>query len=559
MMRSMWSAVAGLKTHQLEMDVIGNNIANVNTTAYKSQATGFADVLYQTVKNGTGAGQALASTNAAQVGLGSKVSAVYTNITKQGSMQTTDNILDLMITGDSFFTIASPSGEELYTRDGTMDIDANGHLVMRSNGYYVKYNVGVGMIGNGEAPSIICDETKTIPGSATTASYWKGNIDRDDPDLVDGRNISLEVYGNDGKTYTLKFTVTDNADDKNNTYQVKLDQVLDEDGNTVSGGYGADLLFTYKLNDGTLEGVTEQGRMIVSVVDNTITCDHILYPFPTIPRTITGADGKSYEVDFAVKEQDEGYSVVMNSITDSTGRKISLYDEITTLQYDPVTGQLIQAGEGGSTFTYEFESPVDETTGEKIVDWEIGPIAFDFTGSHITVPGSKEFTFNFTGDAAAIGPLTVDFSNTTNYASPNGVSRSSVYAYKGDTKGLNMGYPEGDMTGVFFTDDGSIYAKYSNGQDRLLMQISFARFANAMGLEKAGDNLYSASLNSGAPQYGYVTENGGYLSSGVVESSNVDLAKEFTDMITTQRGFQANSRVITTSDEMLQILKGLKR
>ena len=122
-----------------------------------------------------------------------------------------------------------------------------------------------------------------------------------------------------------------------------------------------------------------------------------------------------------------------------------------------------------------------------------------------------------------------------------------------------MGYPEGDMTGVFFTDDGSIYAKYSNGQDRLLMQISFARFANAMGLEKAGDNLYSASLNSGAPRYGYVTENGGYLSSGVVESSNVDLAKEFTDMITTQRGFQANSRVITTSDEMLQILKGLKR
>ncbi|MBQ6415103.1 MAG: flagellar hook-basal body complex protein, partial [Butyrivibrio sp.] len=113
--------------------------------------------------------------------------------------------------------------------------------------------------------------------------------------------------------------------------------------------------------------------------------------------------------------------------------------------------------------------------------------------------------------------------------------------------------------GISFGTDGSVYGTYSNGQTIKKAQIAVAEFANAMGLEKAGENLYSASLNSGAPRYGYVTENGGYLSSGVVESSNVDLAKEFTDMITTQRGFQANSRVITTSDEMLQILKGLKR
>ena len=102
MMRSMWSAVAGLKTHQLEMDVIGNNIANVNTTAYKSQATGFQDVLYQTVKEGTGAGQRVAATNIAQVGLGSKLGSVYTNIAAQGSAITTNNVMDLMITSLSF-------------------------------------------------------------------------------------------------------------------------------------------------------------------------------------------------------------------------------------------------------------------------------------------------------------------------------------------------------------------------------------------------------------------------------------------------------------------------
>ncbi|WP_022764056.1 flagellar hook protein FlgE [Butyrivibrio sp. XPD2006] len=558
MMRSMWSAVAGLKTHQLEMDVIGNNIANVNTTAYKSQATGFADILYQTVKNGTGAGQALASTNAAQVGLGSKVSSVYTNITKTGSMQTTDNVLDLMITGDAFFTISGTSGEELYTRDGTMDIDANGNLVMRSTGYYVKHNVGVGLVGNGLARSLICDETKTMPGTATTASFWKGNIDRDDTDLIEGKNLALEVYGNDGETYTLKFTVTDNADGNENTYQVLLNQIVDKDGNTVSGNNEHKLLFNYNPSDGTLDGIIDMSRMKVSVENNAIVANDIVYPFPTIERTVNGADGNPYIVDFGIYEDGDGFLVKVNHVTDTNGYTVDVADEGTRLEYDPVTGLLVRAGEGGSTFTYEFQSPVDET-GEKLVDWEVGPVAFDFSGSHVSIADATSYTFTFNGDASVIGPLTVDFSNTTNYASPNGAGRSSIYAYKGDTRGLNQGYPDGDMTGIFFTDDGSIYGKYSNGQDQLLMQISFARFPNAMGLEKAGNNLYSASLNSGDPMYYYVTENGGYLSSGVLESSNVDLAKEFTDMITTQRGFQANSRVITTSDEMLQILKGLKR
>lgn len=122
-----------------------------------------------------------------------------------------------------------------------------------------------------------------------------------------------------------------------------------------------------------------------------------------------------------------------------------------------------------------------------------------------------------------------------------------------------MGYASGDLTGISFGTDGSIYGRYSNGQTIKKGQIAVAEFANAMGLEKVGDNLYQASLNSGLARVQDITIDGGYMNSGVLEGSNIDLAKEFTDMITTQRGFQANSRVITTSDEMLQILKGLKR
>lgn len=122
-----------------------------------------------------------------------------------------------------------------------------------------------------------------------------------------------------------------------------------------------------------------------------------------------------------------------------------------------------------------------------------------------------------------------------------------------------MGYAAGDLTGVSFGTDGSIFGTYSNGQTIKKGQIAVAEFANAMGLEKVGNNLYQASLNSGEARVQDITVDGGYMNSGVLEGSNIDLAKEFTDMITTQRGFQANSRVITTSDEMLQILKGLKR
>jgi flagellar hook protein FlgE len=158
-----------------------------------------------------------------------------------------------------------------------------------------------------------------------------------------------------------------------------------------------------------------------------------------------------------------------------------------------------------------------------------------------------------------IGPLNIDMSHSTNYASAMSGHASTITVYRGDDEGLNKGYANGDMTGLSVTDNGSVFAKYSNGQEVKIAQIAVAEFSNAMGLELVGNNLYAESLNSGNPMIMDITSDGGYFSSGVLESSNVDLAKEFTDMITTQRGFQANSRVITTSDELLQIIKGLKR
>ena len=149
-------------------------------------------------------------------------------------------------------------------------------------------------------------------------------------------------------------------------------------------------------------------------------------------------------------------------------------------------------------------------------------------------------------------------STTTMYAASG---KCTVTSVRGDLDGLGAGKAAGTLSGVSIGEDGKITATYDNGDTKLLGQISVASFANASGLEKVGDSLYQTTANSGTfdgigkdP-----TSGGGSISQGVLEMSNVDLSSEFTEMITTQRGFQANSRIITTSDTLLEELVNLKR
>ncbi|MBP3824524.1 MAG: flagellar hook-basal body complex protein, partial [Butyrivibrio sp.] len=173
------------------------------------------------------------------------------------------------------------------------------------------------------------------------------------------------------------------------------------------------------------------------------------------------------------------------------------------------------------------------------------------------IPGLEAFGYQKgTNDDGVAGHMTIDFSTVTNY---NTSGSSTIKAVKGDKKSLNTGRAVGEMNGVNVSTDGQIFATYSNGQTKLLGQIASAEFANASGLAKEGDNLYSSTLNSGEATIQDITTDGGYMNTGVLEMSNVDLSREFTEMITTQRGFQANSRIITVSDTLLEELTNLKR
>ena len=148
------------------------------------------------------------------------------------------------------------------------------------------------------------------------------------------------------------------------------------------------------------------------------------------------------------------------------------------------------------------------------------------------------------------------------FRSLNNNNSSTITPLRGDAEGNGAGRKVGGMSGISIQKDGKIFATYDNGMRKLVGQIAVATFANASGLAKEGDNLYSATQNSGDfDGIGQdITDDGtGYMNTGVLEMSNVDLASEFTEMITTQRGFQANSRIITVSDTLLEELTNLKR
>ena len=186
-------------------------------------------------------------------------------------------------------------------------------------------------------------------------------------------------------------------------------------------------------------------------------------------------------------------------------------------------------------------------------------LTYDVSTGAISSPTTKicmDFTNDVDTKQSAFTDVSIDLSTTTNVSTSGSCTLS---ASKGDSENNNTGRKMGTMTGVTISTDGKINASYSNGQTRLLGQVAVAEFANASGLEKEGDNLYSSTLNSGDATLQDVTEDGGSISTGVLEMSNVDLSQEFTNMITAQRGFQANSRIITVSDTLLEELTNLKR
>lgn len=568
MMRSLYSGVAGLKTHQIRMDVIGNNIANVNTTAYKSSSMTFSELMSQTTQKASGANATtgVGGTNAKQIGLGVKAGAINTAITTQGSAQSTGNPFDIMITGDNFFVVSNGS-ENFFTRDGSFYVDGAGNLAMTSTGYNV---MGWGVdktTGNIKqdtvtALRIMSSANMTYPPEATTKANISGILDQNDKDVTsaNGKTVNLNFFDARGYSYTAKFTFKQSGGDKTNEYSLELNKILDSTGKEmdISG-----ITFGEKNLEQTLSSKLSLNTDSYKWDDATKT----LQTTATPPETVAALD-KIFKNGALITDKDKAEEVQKNldAIAKAYGYEGST-DEFLKLYTTGKAGQV--------TVQKMLENMSQNMTGDDILpkakNEELTMTGRKFDGAKVVFDKDSgklqsinnsttnlSTTLNFPASMGNFSNITIDLSECTNY---DNKGTSTVGATSGDLDGLGTGRRLGDMIGVSIQKDGMIYASYDNGMTKLLGQIATAAFANASGLEKEGDNLYSATLNSGEfDGIGVdITAGGGYMSTGQLEMSNVDLSSEFTEMITTQRGFQANSRIITVSDTLLEELTNLKR
>lgn len=570
MMRSLYSGVAGLKTHQTRMDVIGNNIANVNTTAYKSSSMTFSELMSQTTQKASGANATtgVGGTNAKQIGLGVKAGAINTAITTQGSAQSTGNPFDIMITGDNFFVVSNGS-ENFFTRDGSFYVDGAGNLAMTSTGYNV---MGWGVdetTGNIKqdtvtALRIMSAANMTYPPEATTQANISGILDENDKDVTsaNGKTVNLNFFDARGYSYTAKFTFKQSGEPNTNVYSMELTKLLDSTGAEIDisaldfGNRTQQKMETkVTLNTDAYKWVgkvlkTKDGTTEVANLADIFNQDGSLIT----PQDDAAAQKQQKALDAIAKaygyegSTDEFLNLYITS-TENKDKQLTIQDLLGNMMAGKTTDVLPADGsaitmEGryfeGTTVVFNKDTAKLESVGGSTTNLGINA-AFSQLGGNFS-------------------DITIDLSECTNY---DNKGTSTIGATSGDLDGPGTGCGRrlGDMIGVSIQKDGMIYASYDNGMTKLLGQIATAAFANASGLEKEGDNLYSATLNSGEfDGIGVdITAGGGYMSTGQLEMSNVDLSSEFTEMITTQRGFQANSRIITVSDTLLEELTNLKR
>lgn len=568
MMRSLYSGVAGLKTHQTRMDVIGNNIANVNTTAYKSSSMTFSELMSQTTQKASGANATtgVGGTNAKQIGLGVKAGAINTAITTQGSAQSTGNPFDIMITGDNFFVVSNGS-ENFFTRDGSFYVDGAGNLAMTSTGYNV---MGWGVdetTGNIKqdtvtALRIMSAANMTYPPEATTKANISGILDENDKDVTsaNGKTVNLNFFDARGYSYTAKFTFKQSGGDKTNEYSMELNKILDSTGaeidiSKLKFGNRSQQKMETKVTLNT-DAYKWDGK-VLKTKDGTTEVANLADIFKADGSLITPAD------DAAAQKQQKALDAIAKAYgyEGSTDEFLNLYITSTANKDKQLTIQDLLGNMMAGKTTDVLPAVGSAITMEGRY-FEGTTVVFNKDTGKLESVGGSTTNLNVNAAFSALGgnfsDVTIDLSECTNY---DNKGTSTIGATSGDLDGLGTGRRLGDMIGVSIQKDGMIYASYDNGMTKLLGQIATAAFANASGLEKEGDNLYSATLNSGEfDGIGVdITAGGGYMSTGQLEMSNVDLSSEFTEMITTQRGFQANSRIITVSDTLLEELTNLKR
>lgn len=492
-MRALFSAISGMQNNLTFMDVIGNNIANVNTIAFKANRVTFQDVLGQTLRGATAPSNGRGGTDPIQVGLGMQLGGIKTLHT-QGSLQATGKLTDFAIQGDGFFLL-SDGTRTFYTRDGSFDVSISGDLVNPVNGFKVMgWNADSSGSVDTTAPvtALSIAFGSRVSAKRTTNVGLSGNLDAT---VIVGKGFSttLSIFDSLGVQNSVKLTFTKKSVGGNDWTVTNTENVT-ATGTTTSVG--------------SVDSITGKPSQEIRPGVWKITSDVA----GTLSAAFTPAGGTAEPA-------------IAGSIA-AGGTNTTLIPGITL-----TNAGVLRAG-----------------TDEITIGGGTG-ISFTSSGQYLGSNPAIGVSMILTNGSETPQNITVDLSGLSQFAGSGQVSTSS-----------SDGFPAGSLISFAVGTGGDVTGIFSNGSNQLLGQMALGLFTNPAGLQKQGNNLFSQTSNSGEAIVGTPGSSGrGVVSTGALEGSNTDLAAEFTNVILSQRGFQASSRVITASDEMLLELVNIKR
>jgi len=518
---ALWTGISGLNASSKELDVIANNLANTNTVGFKSSTTYFADVLSQSISGG--------SSGTLQVGRGVSVTEVQTQFSA-GSFETTGIATDVAIDGDGFFMVNDADGGTYYTRAGAFRLNSEG-LLVDINGYTVQGKEIINGQPTGVLGEIALADVQSEPQVTSTFSIG-ANLNSDT--ATGGQyNTSQTVYDSLGSEHSLNttFTKAGTGTSTSSSYWA-VESSLDSTAAALPGVSGfmfdgnGNMTGTYL---GTLTGTAAGTLAAPSAAVPELNNPGMVYTPATLTLTCTAAG--SWSIASTPSTAYANATVTSETSGANTILKISLGGTDTT--------DLTLTGNWASGSSGDFTASISSATTTAVTDLNVNMPTAPLTGG-ATIGNGGTVQWNLAGD---------NHSDITQYA-----SSSVVRSLTSD------GYSSGSLKSLSIDSEGKISGFFTNGQTTELAQIMLAKFTNPWGLQKMGDNLFAETITSGAAIQNYAGQGGiGSLTSNSLEMSNTDIATEFIKMITAQKAYQANAKVVTTESDMMQVLMNIKQ
>lgn len=573
---SLFAGVSGLNANGTALSVIGNNIANLSTVGFKGSRATFADMINSSLSGGSGA---------IQTGIGVALTSVQGDFS-QGSMATSSNTLDMAIDGNGFFVLNDSQNATFYGRSGIFHLDDN-NVVVDPSGYklqgYLTNQTGVvtGNIGDITLPTTIAAP------NPTTAADIAANLNATTP--ITGVQASL--VGSAASTTTTAAA--------NNSLSVNLNGDGAQTVTVANGLTGAALAAAIQSGVRALTATNPYLQAAYDGFEATVDTAGIFTFRSGISGTTNDSTSNTATLTLAANGADTLYTNLnVSAGTSTTGTNFDITDPVGTSTFQTSLTVYDSLGNarllttyftkvGGNTWNYNIAANsadidtanyhsgnIDTTLG--IVRVGAGSLTFGTDGTlQRESPMIRFDTGTLAGTiGTTAGELQVDFLGATadqliafdfgpNVVTDGGSGMGGVTQFGAANSIVSLsqdGYGAGTMQSFAVDVNGMISGRFSNGQLRTLAQVVLARFPDPIGLARVGKNVFAESATSGQPLTGAPDSAGlGRVLSKTLELSNVDLGQSFIDMIAAQRGFQASSRVITTSDELLQELVNLKR